>query len=165
MTFTLETLKADHADIYEQVKEEGRGEARQEADTIKEQAHQGGKDHVIALVEAVLGEEAKNSIDQVMQAGLTAEQVKVSKDLFGKVQAQADPEPKDDDTRQQILDGIENKTSSPVAPAGQVAEPQSFEAAVEAYMNEHGCTKGKAIKAVSAKYPELHRAWIDKTNK
>lgn len=160
MTLSYEKLKADHAEMFEQVKEEGRGEARQEVEGVKTQARtegvKEGQDGTLALVEAVLGAEAKAQLDKVIEAGLTADQVKVSRDLFGgKESDQAAGE----DCRQKILEGLEASTP-PAAPNATEGDEKGFETLVDEYQQKHGCKRSKAIGAVAAQNPELHEAWL-----
>ncbi len=162
MKLTFEQLKTEYAEIFEQAKEEGRAEIRQETETAKDQGKKEAQESMLALVEAVLGEDSKQSLDQVIQAGLTADQVKVSKDLFGKT---ASPESDEGDAQKKILDGIEAATPSPASPAAEGDEPKDFEQALKAYMQKHECSKGKAIKALKEEYPKLYQAWIDTANK
>lgn len=157
MTLNLEQMKADYAELYEQVKEEGRAEARSEIETSKTQAKQDGQDHVVALVEAVLGEEAKGKIDQVMEAGLTADQVKVSKTIFGQQAPEAQSS-----AQQQILDGLEAATPPPAPSAaeGDESESQQFEALVNEHQQKTNCKRSEAIGAIAASNPKLHEAWL-----
>lgn len=158
MTLNLEQMKADYAELYEQVKEEGRAEVRAEIDTAKTQANQEGQDHVMSLVEAVLGKEAKGKLDQVIQAGLSAEQVKTAKNIFG----QAPVSGQQNSAQQQILEGLEAATPppAPVASEDGQTEPQQFETKVNDYQQKHNCKRSRAIGAIAASHPKLHEAWI-----
>lgn len=161
---TLEQFKTDHAELFEQAVEAGRAEIRPQIDEARSAGDQAGRDHVLGMVEAVLGQESKAKLDQVLATGMTVEQVAAARDLFG--QAPAEPQPgQGSATHQQILDGIAAASPDPAPAAqGDQVEPQDFEAAVQAYMDEHKVTKGQAVKAVSAKHPKLHQAWIDQVN-
>jgi hypothetical protein len=164
MTLTFDQLKSEHSTLYEQAKEEGRAEVRQEVDTAKAQGNKEAQDHVVALVEAVLGADAKGALDQVMQAGLTADQVTTAKGIFGTQQpqgGQADP------TQQQILEGLEAATPPP-APAAtetQETEGQQFETLVNEHQKQNQCKRSESIGAIAASHPKLHEAWINDKNK
>jgi ClpP class serine protease len=164
MTLTFDQLKSEHSTLYEQAKEEGRAEVRQEVDTAKAQGNKEAQDHVVALVEAVLGADAKGVLDQVMQAGLTADQVTTAKGIFGTQQpqgGQADP------TQQQILEGLEAATPPP-APAAtetQETEGQQFETLVNEHQKQNQCKRSESIGAIAASHPKLHEAWINDKNK
>jgi ClpP class serine protease len=156
MPITYEQLRDEAVELFEQVKEEGRAEARQEAEEQVTQAKVEGRDNVVGLIEAVFGEEAKATLEQVLETGMTAEQVKAAKNLF------ASPEEGKDSkgVKAQILEGIEAAHGEGVAPAGEgESEPKDFEAAVQAYQKEHDCSKAEAMKAVAKEKPELYEAY------
>ena len=161
----LKTLQTEHAELYEQVKEEGRSEARHELESAKEEARKEAREGVLSMTEVVLGQDAKAKLDEVLQAGLTAEQVKVSQKLFGAQEPQGGQGASGGgDAKQQILEGLEKQTPPPAghAEAGGDSEPQDFEQAVQEHQKAQNCSRGEAIKAVAEQYPQLHEAWIEK---
>lgn len=163
-TMNIEDFKANHADLYTQVKEEGRTEAQQELDNMLAQARTESRDNareeMSTLIHAVLGEDAKTKMDQVVQAGLTPEQVEASKTIFSGPASGTE-----NVSRQQILDGLNQAAADAVSPVQEIEkQPQDFEAAVKAYRDKHECTKGQAIRAVADEYPELHKKYIRENN-
>ncbi len=164
MSLTYEQLKADHAELFEQVKEEGRAEIRPEVDATKNQAITDANSNMLALVGAVAGEEVAAQIQSAMDAGFSAEQVNKAKELFG-AQPQPDEGQPVNDATQGVLEGIQAATPQPALPADGGGSPANFDAAIDGYMEKNECSKGKAIKAMASKYPELHKAWVDSHNK
>ena len=157
----LKTLQTEHAELYEQVKEEGRSEARQENENLKEEARKEGRESALNMAEVVVGQEARGKLDKALEAGLTADQIKVSRELFG--QGEQGQGGSGGDSRQQILDSLESQTPSPAGHAeagGSGGEPQDFDKAVQDYEKQQGCSRGEAIKAMAEQYPQLHEAWI-----
>ncbi len=100
----LETLKQNHADLYEQVKKEGKDEAAQDKEQAKQEGRQEAQSEVLEQARVVWGEESVQQLSQVMQSGLGAEQLKKAKELFGSGQSD---QGSDQGTEQQILDGLQ----------------------------------------------------------
>lgn len=164
----LEKLKADYPDLHAQVMNAGRAEvqakmegALETAKTETKAAVDAVKASTLDMVAVVLGDDARTKLDQVMVSGMTAEQVKIGKELFGKAAAPGDAT--GTTTREQILSGIQNNTPSPAAPAapaGDGKKGESFLEKVSAYQTEHNCKRSVAMGAIAASNPDLHDAWL-----
>ena len=164
----LEKLKADYPDLYAQVMDAGRAEVQAKMDAAMETAKTettaavaAVKSGTIDMVAVVLGDDARTKLDQVMASGMTAEQVKIGKELFGK--ADAPGAATGTTTREQILSGIQKNTPSPAAPAapaGDGKKGESYLEKVSAYQTEHNCKRSVAMGAIAASDPDLHDAWL-----
>ena len=164
----LEKLKADYPDLHAQVMNAGRAEVQAKMDAAMETAKtettaavSAVKEGCLDMVAVVLGDDARTKLDQVMSSGMTAEQVKIGKELFGK--ADASGEATGTTTREQILSGIQNNTPSPAAPAataGDGKKGESFLEKVSAYQADHNCKRSVAMGAIAASDPDLYDAWL-----
>lgn len=161
-TMDLAKLKADYPDLYTQAIEVGKAEAKTETENdlaaAKAQGETAKKDAVDGLMEmvaVVLGDDAKAKIDEVNETGMTAEQVKAAQKLFT-------PEASTpaDDSRQAILDGIENGTAGPAPAASNDTKQDDFLTMVTTHQAEHKCKRSEAIGAVAASHPESYNAWL-----
>lgn len=179
IAMNIDKLKKDHPELYAQVMEAGRAEARTEmqakmdtalaeakttADAAIEEAGSTGQTGALDMVTVVLGDDARTRLDQVMASGMTAEQVKVSKELFGKPDAAAAGDAAANSTsRQQILAGIQNTAPPPAPPAAPAATgpaAQDFMALVTAYQDANKCKRSVAIGAIAASHPDVYEAWL-----
>ena len=164
----LEKLKADYPDLHAQVMNEGRADIQAQMDAAIETAKTettaalaAVKAGCLDIVAVVLGDDARTKLDQVMASGMTAEQVKIGKELFGK--SGATGELTLQTTREQILSGIQNNTPSPAASVATDVvgnKCESFLAKVSAYQAEHNCKRSVAMGAIAASDTELYNAWL-----
>ena len=164
----LEKLKADYPDLHAQVMNEGREEVQAKMDAAMETAKTETTAAVAAvkagcldMVSVVLGDDARTKLDQVMSSGMTAEQVRIGKELFGKSGSTGDLTLKT--TREQILNGITDNTPSPAAPVATDVSGnkcESFLAKVSAYQTEHNCKRSVAMGAIASSDPDLYDAWL-----
>lgn len=115
----LATLKAQHPELYSQVKAEGAEEARADAEAATRAAVKDTADGIMALVKAVAGEETHEKLSGLVTAGVTAEQAEAMKGVFGT------PESTEEDTEQsekkRILTALQNAHSDGVPPGSAVA--------------------------------------------
>jgi ClpP class serine protease len=173
VVMTPEELKASHPDTYDKVfawgKQQGKADAADETAGAVAAAETAAKDMVLGLMAVVLGEDAKTKLDNVLAAGLTAEQVKVSMDLFGKpvpgFAASGDSQPPSGaPSRQQILDGITGAVPPPAPPAADgssTPDPaDAFVAKVDAHQAANNCKRSVSIETVAAGNPELYQGWL-----
>jgi len=102
----LETLKQNHADLYEQVKKEGKDEAAQDKEQAKQEGKKEAQNEVLEQAKIIWGDQSAQQLNQVVQSGLGAEQLKKARELFGSTQpSQGDG---GQDSSQQILDGLQS---------------------------------------------------------
>lgn len=163
----LEKLKADYPDLHAQVMEAGRaeGQAKMDAalDTAKKEtaaALDAVKTGTLDMVAVVLGEDAKTKLDQVMASGMTADQVKIGKELFGSPDASGAEDDEAATPRKKILDGILDNSPNPASPAGDDKKGESFMEKVSAYQAENNCKRSVAIGAIAASDPDVYEAWL-----
>ncbi len=160
MTMSMEDLKRDYAELFEQVKAEGHQEAEQNIEAKQKEAKDQAQQDMLALAETLFGEQTKAKMEKAVQAGLTVEQIKAAQGLFdNQGQSKAG---QGEDKKDQLMNAIENGTPGPAPMAdGNTQEPQDFESVVQNYMQQQDCSRGQAIKAMASKYPELHSNWIN----
>ena len=164
----LEKLKADYPDLHAQVMEAGRAEVQAKMDAALETskteaaaAVDAVKAGTLDMVAVVLGDDARTKLDQVMASGMTADQVKIGKELFGSPDASGSGDGNADaTTRKKILDGIRDGAPDPAPPAGDDKEGEDFMDKVEAYQAAHNCKRSVAIGAIAASEPDLHESWL-----
>lgn len=175
----LEKLKADHPDLYAQVMDLGRAEVQAKMDTALAQAETDRTEAVSAatagtvkleLVEAVLGKDARETLDKVQATGTTPEQFKAISELFGGTaqggqtgQTQTGT-PAAASIQQRILDGIE-AAAQPPAPTvnddGSAPDPAAeFMALVDDHQKKNNCKRSVSIEAVAAAHPETYQGWL-----
>jgi len=164
----LEKLKADYPDLHAQVMDSGRAEVQAKMDAALETAKtettaavDAAKSGTLDMVAVVLGDDARTTLDQVMASGMTADQVKIGKELFGKAADSGDTG--GSATRQDILAGIRTGTPDPAsqaAAAGDDKKGEGFMEKVTAYQSENNCKRSVAIGAIAASDPDLYDAWL-----
>ena len=157
-TMDLAQLQADHPDLYAQVMDAGRAEGREEMEarvTEAENAATLAQSNTLDMVTAVLGNDARGRMDEVMDAGMTADQVQTAQKLFGTA-----PAAPADDARQAILDGITTTTPDPAAGVDPDTTPDDFMALVTAYEAENKCKRSQAMAAIAASHPESYETWL-----
>jgi len=175
----IETLKADHPDLYAQVMDLGRAEVQAKMDTALAQAETDKTEAVTAatagtvkldMVEAVLGKDARETLDKVQATGTTPEQFKAISELFGgtaqggqAVQTQTGTTAAAA-TRRQILDGITEAAQPPAPPVeegGSDPDPAvEFMALVDDHQKKNNCKRSVSIDAMAAAHPEKYEGWL-----
>jgi signal peptide peptidase SppA len=164
----LEKLKADYPDLHAQVMDAGRAEVQAKMDAALETAKKETtaavdtvKAGTLDMVAVVLGDDARTKLDQVMASGMTAEQVKIGKELFGAPGDTGDAaDNADATTRKKILDGIRDGAPDPAPPSGDDKKGEDFMDKVDAYQAAHNCKRSVALGAIAASDPDLHESWL-----
>lgn len=135
----LEKLKTEYAEIYQQIKSEGRTE-------------------IMESVEVLFGPEARADLEKIQNTGMTARQLLAAKEIFGSGNAVETPS---SSMMDQILEGLK---SAPRAVAGS-PDGQEFEKLVDEHQQQHGCKRLEALQAVAEGNPDLHDAWVQAQQK
>jgi len=167
----LEKLKADYPQLHAQVMDAGRAEVQAKMDAALETAKtetqaavDAVKDGALDMVAVVLGDDARTKLDQVMASGMTADQVKIGKTLFGSPDAAGSGDDSTGSpTRKNILDGVRGSSPDPAPPAasdGDDKKGESFMDKVTAYEAAHNCKRSVALGAIAASDPDLHTSWL-----
>lgn len=116
------------------------------------------RERILAIAGACLGEEAAGKFSTIINAGLTPEQISalgISVGITATLDVTADLE-----NRKEILSALK-EGNEPVGKVGTVdAESKNFNALVDDYRKEHGCSRTEAIKACATAHPEAHAAYI-----
>ncbi len=119
LDMNYDKLKADHADLFNQVKAEG----AQEAETANKEAVATARTEattgVLDLVKAVCGDEIHKKVSDLHSAGVTAQQADAMKTAFAT--REQTPEDTEQTGRQQILSALENAHSETLPPGGKAA--------------------------------------------
>lgn len=174
----INTLKSDYADVYEAVYNEGMSDGMEQA-----HADSTAASNVVDMVDAMFGAEYAGKLKKAIDAGLTADSMKVAREVFGGGQLPDDEDVKTGDgntdggrddnagknaDKAQILAELAGLHGKGVRPAGATsgnsheAAGDDFDALVDDYRAKHNCGRAKAIKAVANANPEAHQAWLDK---
>lgn len=150
------TLKANHPDLYEQIRSEGRAEGKGSVD-VKAQVD-GAVASVIGLMNVVAGGEMTAKVEALVKAGVTAEQAVAIKGALGVTE----PKEEQADPKKAVLDALKAATPAPANGDGKQTEATNagFEALVEAHMAAAGVTKGKAMTDMRVKHLQAYDAWI-----
>lgn len=189
-----EKLKAEHPELFKQVRDEGHAAGKAEAAQAGASADGMDKGRVLEFVGLVAGEDGAKKVQALMDTNLAPSQIKALQGVFGieektpagqenpggetpAAQAQAPasaggetPPAADPDqaSRQKILDGINSQGTPPLAAGNNNdsagGNAPDFNAMVTAYMAEHKCSRSKAIQSVKAQAPEAHEAYLKAAN-
>jgi signal peptide peptidase SppA len=117
MAMDKSQLQTEHADLYQEVLNEGKEQGRQEAEQglgeAKEAAGKEARESVLALAKSAFGEELGAKLTQLVESGVTADQVKALSEsgLFAG-QGQGGQEPVDP-SKQAVIDALEESSQEP----------------------------------------------------
>ena len=130
-----------------------------ELDTKIKEARTAERERLLGLVDTYLGKEKAVAFRAVVDSG-------VSSDQFAAISSLSAGDPDDDSpvTKKQMLDAIKQAGSDNPGTGGDPTGDQDYMTLVEAEMKAEKCTKAMAMRAVTAKFPEKHEAWIRKMN-
>lgn len=119
----LATLKAQHPDLYNQVRAEGAAEAKAESEVAVKAATTAQTENILSLAKAVVGEEAHAKLAGLIAAGITADQAQALKTVFAGKPATG--EETDVSQRQEILSALQQVHSQGVPPGKAAAEQEN----------------------------------------
>ncbi len=109
---TAEGIKKDYPEVAQALAEEG-----------KQQAKQDQQEHDLAVMEAILGTEAKDQVKDLLESGMTVEQIQHAQKVFGQENS-GGGDGKDGPSRQEILDETRKAHGEGVKP-GSDETPKS----------------------------------------
>jgi len=149
VNMTLDSFKADHADLYDQIFSKGKAEGeKNERDAFAKIAELCENDNDLA-VKCFMEGKADVEVLQAKNAKLKneLENVKNSK-----------PAEKTGDTDPAVVEFADNadKIVQNAADEPGDGKPKTFMQAVEMKMESDGCSKAEAVKACAKEYPKLH---------
>lgn len=107
MPMTLDELKKNEPQAYEQAKAEGKQEAETAADSKQDELKQQVRADTLAVAKAVLGDEPAKKLDQALQTGMSAEQITQAKALFGSSGSRDNGDDPPAGTQAQVLAGLQ----------------------------------------------------------
>lgn len=158
------TLKANHSDLFEKIKAEGAAAEKLKNDAAMKENIKSAVDSALGVVSAVAGDDIGGKVKTLVESDITAAQVTAMKDMLGLQASPTPPAPAADAQagKDAILNALNAATPPPAGGGGhQVdADALDFDALVDAHMESKGCTKGAAMSAMSAKYPDSHEKWL-----
>ena len=150
---TLEELKEQHPDVYEEALAAGRSSV--ETEELEQAAVEQGREYVLGLVQAQYGDDAEERLRSLVSTGITVDQYKAV--VAGMPEKQ---EGKNDDTVRQMLDAIQaSGADNPGADSGADKGDKNFWEEVERLIQTEGMARGSAIRKVAKEQPELHETW------
>jgi len=154
---TKPILKAENSELYELILAEGKAlvtleDFKEQTDALVQQAINTERARIMDIFTKAYGADMSAKFAKVVEPGadftalmeFAKDQAKA--EILAKIQKDS-PE----SLGQEIIDTDTEKET----------ETKSFEALVDAYMEEHSCTKGKAIKAIAHQYPEKHAEYVE----
>ena len=93
-------IATEYPEAAQELRAEGKKQVQQETEEEVKKA----KAEILELARATLGEEPAAQLDKVLQSGLSVEQIKQARELFGSLREPSKPEGEDE--KQRILDGL-----------------------------------------------------------
>ena len=159
MPMNYDKLKAEHSDLFEQVKAEGKVEAEEVAKVKTEQAQEG----ILALVKAAFGEDVHAKLGGLIGAGVTAEQVNAMKELLPQ---KAEAKGAESGAQKEILAQLKADAEDPFASVQSTKEaPKDFMSMVNSVIESEGISKTSAMTKVMESNPDLHEEYIKSLSK
>lgn len=152
---SVEQLTAEYPDLVEQIKKSAAAGATTEAVN-------GERLRICGLVSIQFGSEPGDKFKKIVETGTTVEQFQAIRDL-NPPQQKEDEEAK---ARAKALEALKQSgADNPGSGAGAGKTDKDFMTMVSEYQATHKVTKGTAIEAVQALYPQAHEAWLTSVQK
>jgi capsid assembly protease len=167
---TLAELKAAYPDLAAQARDEGVKSVDQEA--IRVQAATAETNRIVDLVTIAASEDQGPKIIALINATTPADQLKAAMDLKEATQMIAATASAAADSaaetakKEEILAALKTTGAPAMGTDGNGVTTASLDylTLVENHMALHKCTKLEAMQAVTAKFPDAHKAYIKKAN-
>ena len=167
----LAELKAQHPDAVKELRAEleaaAASAAAQARDSARTEAAKAEQDRVLALAGTILGEAAASRLKVVAASGVSPEVLASLQGVLGGAPAAGTKR----DSQKEALDALKAAAAGkPLSTLAALGEGESkdkpdFAALVADHIKAEGCSRGAAITAMAAAYPEEHQAWIDAQQK
>lgn len=170
----LKEFKTKHPALHDQIRDDAIAEGRRleaaDAEQTVTDARSRCQENVIAIVGVVAGQEMADQVKKLVDTGLNSEQLAAVQGVFSREESHpgggpTTPAANDSVSRQQILTALQNSGNLPVDGQNVATPPggkgPDFMAEVDAYMDEKGVGKSKAIMAMRAKHPAKYEKWLE----
>jgi capsid assembly protease len=153
---TKNELKEKFPDVYQAILDEGKAGAT----ALVAEAVSGEKGRIFALVTAAFGDEPGKKFAAAADKGLTAEDFQTLGISFAGAGGDADAE-----SRKEILNALQTGQQPLGKVEGKEEGKEDFNTLLAAYQKENpDASLADAMRAVAAKHPEAHAAYVAKAN-
>lgn len=160
----FEKFKAEHPELFAQVRQEGVDSVDIEASVAE--AVSSEAERVLGFVGAYFGAEAGEKFKTVVATGVTLGQYQaiVGDSAPGQVDNETDGAEALQAVQDKLLAAIENAGPGNPGAGGGSDGDKGFDAMVEAIVTQRKCSRTEAMKEVAKNHPEVHAAYLKAAN-